>query len=271
MALVAANFYSCTEKIDLELNEGNNVRLVVDAMLTTESKAHLVKLTLTQDYFDEEATPFAQNAVVKISDGNITENLIETEPGHYYTSDNFKGTENQSYTLSIEYEDEMYTSTSRISPVVAVDSILYDYAEATEDGGGLFDEESEAYYTLYAYFQEPATSDQYYMWKLKINGEYYTETLADWFFVSDEFVNGNYIADADFFEFDAEPGDVVEFEQFSISKETHDYFNNILLETEYRGSLFDGAPANVESNISNGALGLFICADVEKASMEILD
>ncbi len=255
-------FGACTEKIELDLNSGDNLRLVVDALLTTEEKAHLVKLSLSKDYFKEGESDAAQNATVSISDGSITENLVEQTPGSYYTSETFKGEENKTYTLRIEYEGEVYTSTSTILPVAPIDSITYEFMEAEE-------EDEEDYYSLFASFQEPSTINQYYMWKLDINGVYYTDSLAKWLFTEDALVNGNYIANVDFFDFEAEPGDIVTFEQYSITKEALDNLNAILLETEFRGGLFDGAPANIKSNIDNGALGLFITADIEKKSIVI--
>ena len=74
---------SCTEPIELELNTDNNIRLVVDAQLTTETKPHLVQLNQTSDYFKEGEAEAAENAVVTLSDGVTIETLNETTPGHY--------------------------------------------------------------------------------------------------------------------------------------------------------------------------------------------
>jgi len=203
---------------------------------------------------------------VTISDGTLTENLVETTPGHYYTSEEYFGEENKTYDLRIEYGGEVYTSTSTIDPVTSIDSVAYDLAEIDED-----DEEDEDYvyepFGIYPYFQEPNTPNQHYLFKLSINGVPYTDEMIDWFFTDDTFVNGNYIEDAEFFNFNAMPGDSVTFEIYSISEAAYDYLNAMLLETEFRGGLFDGAPANVPSNMSNGALGAFLTMDVEKASL----
>lgn len=264
--LTIVAFNSCTETIELDLNTPNNIRLVVNGELTTEAKSHLVQLNLTTDYFKEGVADPAENAIVSISDGTITETLIESSPGFYYTSEDYFGEENKTYTLNIEYDGELYTSSSTIYPVAPIDSINYEFFEATETAF----EEEEAHYTLYAYFQEPEEIGQYYLFKYTINQEPAGD-LRDWFFTDDAFVNGNYIGDADFFDFGAEVGDTVTFESYSISKAGYDYLTAILLETEFRGGLFDGAPANVPSNISNGALGFFMTMDVEKSNMVVLD
>ena len=265
-----AIFASCTETIELDLNTDNNIRLVVDAELSTETKAHLVKLNLTKDYFKEGESDAAENAIVSISNGTDTETLEELTPGHYYTSEGFYGEENETYTLRIEYGGEVYTSTSTIYPVMPIDSISYEIFETVEGGFDDDEEEEDPDYSLYAFFQEPATPNQYYLFKHTINHKP-SEDILDWFFTEDILVNGNYIADADFFDFDAEIGDTVTFEAYSISEEGYEYLNAILLETEFRGGLFDGAPANVPSNMSNGALGSFITVDVERSSLIIED
>ncbi len=259
---------ACTERIELDLNTDENVRLVVDAMITTESKAHLVDLSLTTDFFQEGIPDRAQEAIVSISDGTTTKILTEDEPGKYYTSDSFAGEVNKTYTLQIDYEGETYTGTSILPPVATLDSIKVVSFEPEEDP---FEEEEGPLdnHFVIAYFQEPSEPGDFYIFKMLINGEYYTEGIQEWFFTDDTAVNGSYIGDAQFFSFPAEEGDTITFEQFSITEEVFDNLNAVLLETVFRGGLFDGAPANVPSNINNGAVGTFIAADVQSKSVII--
>ena len=260
--LLSLTYVSCTEPIDLELNTNDNVRLVVDAQLTTETKAHLVDLSLTTDYFKEGTPDRATNAIVTITNGSVVEELKELEPGKYFTSSDYTGVENENYTLEIDYDGKTYSSNSTIEPVATLDSINYVSYEP-------FDDEDTDNYSVVAYFQEPSELGNYYLFKMRINGEYWTGGIEDWFFTDDSTVNGSYIGDAEFFSFYAEPGDTISFEQFSISKETYENLNAILLETVWRGGLFDGAPANVPSNINNGAIGAFITADLESKDIVI--
>jgi len=260
---------SCTEPIDLDLNTDENVRLVVDGMLTTESKAHLIDLSLTTDYFEEGIPDRAKDAVVTISDGSITETLSELEPGKYFTSENFAGEENKTYTLSIDYDGKLYTSTSFLPTVATLDSMKVEFFEEEENP---FEEEEGQpanNYMVIPYFQEPSQPGDYYIFKMLINGEYFTGSITDYFFTDDTAVNGSYIGDAEFFRFYAEVGDTITFEQFSITQEVYDNLQAVLLETAFRGGLFDGAPANVPANIDNGAVGAFIASDVESKSIVI--
>jgi len=253
---------ACTKQIDLKLNSDDNVRMVVDAQLTTEAKAHLVKLTLTTDYFTPGTPDVATGATVTISDGSSLETLTESTPGMYYTPPTYQAVVGKSYILNINYDGKEHKSTPQyISPLLPIDSLATEFDVDIEDGDTI------EYYTLYAWMQESPTPNEYYMWKMTINGVYYTDTASEWFFVEDDLVNGNYIGEADMFEFEAEIGDTVELEQYSITEETYDYLNALFLETQFRGGLFDGAPANVPPNIDNGAVGIFIASDIEKRSV----
>ena len=59
---------ACTERIDLELNEDENQRLVVEGWFTNQMKEHEVRLTLTESYLYNQPTPKAEGAAVTITD-----------------------------------------------------------------------------------------------------------------------------------------------------------------------------------------------------------
>jgi hypothetical protein len=69
LAIFALFNTSCTERIELELNSDEHVRLVVEGWITNQQKAHSVKLTTTTSYFENEAAPKVSGAVVSITDG----------------------------------------------------------------------------------------------------------------------------------------------------------------------------------------------------------
>jgi len=51
-------------------------------------------------------------------------------------------------------------------------------------------------------------------------------------------------------------------EQWNIGMEAWDVFWAVFNETEFNGGLFDAPPANVPTNVSNGAIGYFGAAAV---------
>lgn len=260
---------SCTEPIELDLNSDDNIRLVVDAFVTTDTMAHVIDLSLTKDYFGTGLPNKAQGAIVSISDGTSSVDLIENEPGKYYTPEDYYGEEGKSYTLNIDYDGSNFVGTTELPMLTNLDSINVIEFEPPVFPGQEEEDPFRDNYAVIPYFQEPAEEGNHYIFKMLINGEYFTETLIDWFFTSDDIVNGSYIGDAEFFTFFAEPGDDITFEMFSITKADFENLNAILLETEFRGGLFDGAPANVPTNVTGGAVGQFIMSDAERKTVTI--
>ena len=252
---------ACTEPIDLDLNSGEFKRLVVDAWLTNETKAHEVKLTLTTDYLAEETPAPATGATVAITDGTETINLQELEPGRYFTPENVSGKPGHTYTLNIEYDGENYSAISTLHPVAPIDSLGFHEEEDfdTDDDYGA--------YSITLYTTEPAGEGDHYFWKAYPTSTPDDQTRTFWEIAEDRFVDGNDIGGAEIIYVDANPGDVFTLEQYRITKEAFDFFLAIQYETVYRGGLYDTPPANVPSNVSNGAVGFFVTAAVERGEV----
>ena len=108
------------------------------------------------------------------------------------------------------------------------------------------------------------------MYLLYLDQVLYSDTITEVSFVSDEFVNGSYVHD--FAIYRIREADLVDnptevtLEMYSISKRYYDFMTALMLETTWKGSPWDGPPANVPSNISNNAHGYFMAADVRRSS-----
>jgi len=81
---------SCTERIDVELDE-SYTRLVVDGAITTDTMAHVVVLSKTSSYYYNMPAPLVTGASVSITDGNQTFKLKEDSPGIYRTASSGPG------------------------------------------------------------------------------------------------------------------------------------------------------------------------------------
>ena len=256
---------SCTEEISLDLNDQEEFqRLVVEGWFTNQAEAQTIELTLTSDYFANEEAPRATGAKVSVTDGAQTFDFTETSAGVYQTDPNVKGEIGKTYTLQIEYEGEFYEASSTMKRIYEIDSLQYvmdeDYAEDEPD-------ETDIYYLL-MYVQEPPGKGDFYMWETFVNGVNKTDTLDNVWFESDEFVDGNYINGLEMDNVYFAMGDTVRLQMRGIPEETLDFFVAVMLETVWRGGPFDGPPANIPSNISNGAVGHFSAASV--VSKEII-
>lgn len=249
LAIVALS--SCTEKIDFDLNEGDNQRLVVDGILTTEAKKQRIILSRTTSYYHNETAPGESNAVVTVTDGSRTLTFLEVSNGVYETATIDSVEVGKTYTLNITTSDnEVYTAETYVHRKADVDSISYKWSN-------LWDE-----YALYFYGNEPAGPGDYYMWQVEIDGQLDNDTLSEIVFGDDQFVDGSYIPGVEFYYIspDKLSGDTtdVTVRWVSINKEYYEWAIAALLETEWRGSPFDGPPANIPTNISNGGLGFFM-------------
>ena len=262
LALLLAS--GCTKRIELDLNNEEFQRVVVDGWFTNQTKAHEVKLTLTSDYFKNEAPEAATGAQVSITDGVNTFPLTEAEPGIYRTAPTVAGEIGKTYTLEINYNGETYTGSHLLDTVPAIDSI---YADIYVDEFTF--EEDTMYRSLFLFTQELPGLGDHYMWRVYQNGEPKADTLRNVQFVQDDLVDGNYIWDWNFYDLEAEAGDQVYVEQLSISEEIFDGFLAVMLETDWRGGIFDSPPANVPTNMTGGALGFFVTSGVSTYEFEI--
>ncbi len=252
-------FESCTERIDLKLNDGDNLKLVVDAWITNEAGPHKVTLSRTTSYFENEAAPRVSGADVRIEQGNETIILEESEKGEYLTPVEFQGEVGKTYQLKIEVEGELYESSATLSRLPKIDSLGYQYSV------------DEASYSVLLYTKELPGIGDFYLFRSYKNGSLTADTLRNSDFVSDEFVDGSDIPGVEVGYEDLQTGDVAILEMLSISKEAHDFFLAVMLETDYRGGPFDTPPANIPSNISNGAFGFFNASAIERDSILIVD
>ncbi len=253
-------YTSCTERIDLNLNN-TYPRLVVECEITTDTMIHFVRLSLSGDFFTDEQLPAVTGAEVSISDGIESVTLKESKaiPGIYITNVDYYGIAGRTYSLLIENVDinndgikETYRSESYLNPVTPIDSVSLEYEDIFE------------LWKVLLYAVEPADTTNFYMFNLIINETIYTDQMTEVTVSDDRFIDGTYangvwvhsIYDDDE-TLTLTPGDTITLIMSGITEEFYNYI--IALQTETRTSipLFNGPPANLPGNISNGALGFF--------------
>lgn len=260
--LTIVGLSSCQERINLELNDADQQRLVVEGWFTNQLKQQEIKLTLTTSYFFNESAPPATDAIVSVTNGEETWEFEEQEPGIYRTALEVSGTPEKFYTVNIDYAGEQFTAMSYMRPVAPVDSLHVRILDPLEEFGF----PGDPYYSVRIWTQElPGLGDNY-MWFTYVNGQARRDTLTELTLVDDGLFDGAYVEDIeiDFLDIgtDAVMGDTVYIEQWNIGAEAYDIFFAILNETAFNGGIFDAPPANVQTNMSNGALGYFGAAGV---------
>lgn len=263
--------YSCTENIDIDYSTKEE-RLVVDAKLTNERKAHSVLLMRINLNPEDSIVSGLTGAKVTLSDGTNTIALTESDErvGLYVTPDTLAGIPGKTYTLQITGvevngtgTDVVYTASATMPKPLAIDYIKAQYNDKWEA------------WELQCWATDPPTTD-YYLFKAWRNGVCVTDSIFEWQFTDDAMFNGNptngipcqYLYD----EFKDEyivDGDSVELEIDKIDKDYYRYLTE--LQSEYYGSnpMFGGPPSNVYSNFDNRAIGCFAVYSVNKAGYRI--
>jgi hypothetical protein len=258
---------SCEQILNVNFSGDSTNNLVVEGTITTDTLQHRVVLSYTGDYFKKQDKVMATGAEVSITDGTNTYPLTEKTDGEYYTEGNVHGDTGKTYTLHVKLPDgRQYAASDYLHACNDFDSISQSANYNTFLSGYGYD--------VLFYGWEPEPAGDYYMYLLYINNVLYTDTITEVSFASDEFVNGNYVRDYQVYrirELDLKTSPaMVTLEMYSISKQYNEFLSALMIETVWRGSPWDGPPANIPGNVSNGATGFFRASDVKRKSKSFL-
>lgn len=254
LLITLVSLSSCTEKIDIEL-DNNRIRLIVEGNITDIQGEQFIKLTETADYFSNAQPKGVGNATVVIEYKNGPMLLTESDSltGLYLMPDEFVGMQDNAYQLNIKLENEIggfkdYSANTKMPHLSDdIDSITVDWMAKFEG------------WAVRLYAHEPPSED-FYMFNGLRNGKLITDSIHEVNVSDDKLFNGNYTNGAIvlmFPEDDLAAGDLFTLVLSNITKEYANFVTEVQIEIRPKAPLFSGPPANVSSNISNGAGGWF--------------
>ncbi|KOS05699.1 hypothetical protein AM493_06355 [Flavobacterium akiainvivens] len=236
LILSCLGLFSCEDVIQADLDTGE-AKLVVDAEILwqkgTDGAVQTVKLSRMAGYY-VPATPKVSGAQVYIENSTGTQFAFpEVEPG-VYTCTNFVPALNETYTLHVTVDGEVFTATETLMPVTEIHNLIQD-----ADGGFTGDEMEVA-----IYFNDPANQPNYYLIS------FITPTLAypDYELTDDGLTDGNELK-ADYSHEDLVAGDSVQITLRGISHPFYNYMNLILSAAD--SNPFATPPANIKGNVLN--------------------
>ncbi|OZV66406.1 DUF4249 domain-containing protein [Winogradskyella aurantia] len=233
-------FYSCEDVIDIDLNEAEP-RLVIEASINwfknTAGNEQAIRLSLSAPFFDETVPP-ANDAIVQIVDSNNNVfDFVEDGNTGIYKNNTFVPVIDETYVLTINYEEEIYTATETLKSVVPID-----FVEQNNDGG-FSGEDIE----LKAFYTDPANIENYYFFEF-ISDIAVVPTLEVY---EDRFTDGNQIFGF-YTEEDLEAGDVVTIRNYGVSSRFYDFMFILLQQgSDEGGGPFETQPATVRGNCVN--------------------
>lgn len=251
VAALTVSFGGCTDVVDVDV-QNEEPRLVIEASLdweitengATSGNNQTIKLRMSTPYFSEEEPAPVTGAVVYVT--NDTTGVIypfEDLNNGTYSTHSFEPVEEQSFTLTVEYNGEVYRGSDTFYYGTIIEGLWQSY-----EGG--FD--SEAIDVNIAYYDNPDVAN-YYLLRFYRHGDLLPYLEVDW----DEFTNGNLMTD--FFEindFDEnaeplQPGEVVDISIYGLSENYFNYMAILLYQSDNTGNPFSTVPVALKGNCKN--------------------
>ena len=268
---------SCTEMIDMDYSTDME-RLVVDARILDNDTLQYVKLSKINLKPENGIVSPISNANVFVNDGEKSITFVEsdTEKGLYVAPDGFIGEYGKKYDLAISETGVTGTNgtDSYLASAIMGNQLIMDSTTALFVNKPEFGIEG---FILKCWAWDPPERN-FYLFKAWKNDTLLTDSLFEYRQTNDEIYNGNYIngvncqllQDRKKDEY-VKSGDTLTLEINNIDEAYFDYI--LSAQKEYRGSspMFGGPPANVTSNVSNGAVGIFRVYSVVKSSVIVHD
>lgn len=268
MLVLAVNFISCEEVIDIDLRDSQPV-LVIQAELGDDRNTQTVYLDRTVPFSASSNSEPVSGASITIrweldevgggGFGTMPNypagqevSYEEVRPGVYQVS-NYRGLEGVKYILHISLNGEEYEAASVMPRAVKIDSI--GALRSTLFGGDRL--------VVAVKYQDPIGVENYYRYKLSRNGVPMRTILVR----NDKFNDGRMV-EQNLFDFDDEfsMNDAIEVQQQSVNKEVFDFFSAIL-----ENNPGAAAPANPPSMFGEGTIGYFSAYSADRASVTIID
>ncbi len=245
--------FSCEEKTVWNLESTYIPRLVVDGMITNRRGRQEVTLTLPVKNINEIPLPVS-GAFVAITDQEDIYFLTENagKPGTYVTEDTVQGVIGKTYTLYIRISEFEFLANSYMVPVEPLKNPLI-----------LPCDQQENYYHLI-----PESEGDPFMMFIFINWANTPYCAADYschgrinhYHLNSIDVNEFFKPEKEIFCFPS--GSQIIRSKFSLNPDHQRFIRSMLMETEWRGGIFDVQRGNVITNLSQGAIGYFAASTV---------
>ena len=251
---------ACEKPIDWETSYDVPETIVVEAVLTNENKHQEIKLSLPFADQNGESLP-ATGALVTVGNGTVTMPFPEDDDnrGTYISQIPFACAIETNYYLEIDYNSETYSATANMVPVVYSESIDYEPAPSYPGNYQInwtaptFSQTEQAMYEIdidWTHLVDSTLTDtvpraiiyQYTFRSIDVSHTIFPQEKEDVFFPQGSIITGI---------------------KYSLTDDYASFLRALIASTEWQGSLFEDARANLPTNISNGGLGFFsICSVV---------
>ncbi len=252
--------FSCEERTDIESETFIINRLVVEGMITNERTRHEVRLTLPVSQLNQQPLPVS-GALVAITDQERIFTLEEDpdRQGYYLTEPDVQGVTGKRYTLYIRIGEFEFTASSYMVPAEPLKEPLITACGEEENRFHIIPELTGDPFMLQIRADWSGTGG--------CSPEDNCSAVINHYHLNTIDVN-------DFFKPEKEivcvpSGTMVTRKKYSLNPEHQEFIRSLLMETEWRGGVFDVERGNVITNLSQGGIGYFAASTVVSDSFII--
>lgn len=272
ISLLGMMLFSCVEEIDISSLQDDTF-LVVQGQITNELKRHEVLLTKSGQFKDTASFLRITGAEVIITEGQHRYYLQEESPGRYL-SDSLSGIPGKVYRLLVSYDGQMFEAADTMPALPEA----FEPAFFSKQGNFLdleyrrhqFGFASPHKWELFV-IRDPIDTLTYNIDINRVGLQVGVDILPPFTYRFTYFthpsieVNGLMNFDVPHF-YGFNTGFKVVQKKYNLSEAYYAYLRSLFMETEWRGTLFPSTPANLQGNVSNGALGFFSASSVRGLS-----
>ena len=230
---------ACEDVVNIDLDTAAP-KLVIDAAIKwekgTTGNEQIIRLTTTGGFYDNQI-PAVSGATVFITDDTSTYDFIENLGTGNYICANFNPVLNETYTLTVIYNGQIYNATDTLYPTPDIETV----EQTTTTGFG-----GEENVQVKFFYQDNGAEDNFYL----IGFKNINISFPEYGVVDDEFFQGNQMFGL--YIDDLQPNDQLTLSLQGISSRHTNYMDKLLnIAGTDGGNPFTTAPATLRGNIIN--------------------
>ena len=257
---VSLLFPACEKKTDWNLGVQEQDFIIVEGMITSEKKAHQIIISKPVKTLNEPTTGVS-GAIVSINDSIILTETAENS-GIYQTSPDISGSPGKIYKLKILYEGKTYTAIANMAPCNSLSPLRYSKINGTNN--------YKIDWIASAYNQEKAFMYEISLdWSNTESCSHSNSCMALTYFYTLTTIDVSQIFSPETERITFPSGTIITEKKYSLTNEHENFIRSLLIETKWRGGLFDSSPSNLPTNLTGGAKGFFSACDVIKTTIVV--
>lgn len=245
MAFIALLVLSCENQTTWDFEQAESY-LVADCIITNELKHQVVTLTRS-DGIINHSPEGVSGAVINMTDGIHSVSFTEdpVEKGKYLSAVPFRAVVGRKYRITINIDnifDTAYSEPVGISPLKPLEIV----------------EKDGFYRYVYMESNKPSMTEIFYDWSDDENYciQYGACQASEVFYTLDNMdISDIFSPDKQIIKFPRKT--MIIRKMYSLNNEHQELLRSMLIETEWRGGIFDVEQGNVPTNFSNGLRGWF--------------